>query len=68
MDGWLGGALGWLCGALGVAKFLLAGWCILELWRKGRSVPELWSIDWLDIVYRLKREFGVTIAAGDFEG
>jgi hypothetical protein len=41
-------------------------WCLLELFRKWRSVPEFWGLDWVDIVYRLEREFKVSVAADDF--
>jgi hypothetical protein len=32
-----------------------------------RNASELWGIDWLDILYRLNREFGVVLTAADFE-
>jgi hypothetical protein len=63
MDEWLG----WVCGAVAAMQFIAACWCFLELHRKWRSVPELWGVDWLDIVYRMEREFGITLTAADFE-
>jgi hypothetical protein len=58
--------LGWICGGL-AALYLIAGcWCLIELLRKWRSAPELWGIDWLDIVYRLERAFGVALTGADF--
>ena len=64
----LGCLLGWACVAVAVAKMLAGWWCLVELRRRWRSVPELWSVDWLDIVYRLERDLGVTLTAADFEG
>jgi hypothetical protein len=67
MGEWLGWVLGWACGAAVAMQFVAACWCFLELHRNWRSVPELWGVDWLDVVYRLEWEFGVTLAAVDFE-
>jgi hypothetical protein len=64
----MGEWLGWVCWAVAAMQFLAACWSFLELHRKWRSVPELWGVDWLDIVYRLEREFRVTLTAVDFEG
>jgi hypothetical protein len=64
---WLWWRLGYLCGAFVVVKLLGTLWCFTELRRKWRSVPELWALDWLDIVYRVEHEFGVTLVAADFE-
>jgi hypothetical protein len=60
--------LGSACLGFTVVKLIGGLWCLLEFQRKWRPVPELWSIDWLGIVYRLEREFGVTITAADFAG
>jgi hypothetical protein len=51
---------------LAVAKFLLGAWCLLELYRHWRSAPELWGIDWLDVVWRLERGFRVDLTEADF--
>jgi len=63
---WLGPAFGYTCMALAVLKFVAGGWCLIELRRKWRAVPELWGIDWLDITYRVERAFRVTVTAADF--
>jgi hypothetical protein len=68
MDDWLWCFLGWLCVCLCTAKAVFGCWCLIELRRKWRAVPELWSIDWLDIVFRVKRDLNVTLVASDFEG
>jgi hypothetical protein len=34
---------------------------------KWRAARELWSVDWLDIVYRAEKEFGIAITVTDFE-
>ncbi len=47
------------------AKVVIVAWAIIELRRK--SVPELWGIDWLDILHRLEQEFGVVFSRTDFE-
>jgi acyl carrier protein len=41
-------------------------WCLLELRRNWRSAPELWGLDWLDVVWRLERELGVHLTGADF--
>jgi acyl carrier protein len=56
-----------VCGALVVAQILGVITCLFRLRRTWRSAPELWSLDWLDIVYRIESEFGVVLAAADFE-
>jgi hypothetical protein len=66
MGEWLGWAIGSICGAFIVFKFVAGAWCLIDLRRKWRAVPELWGVDWLDIVYRVEREFGVSLTAGDF--
>jgi hypothetical protein len=63
MDEWLG----WVCGAVAAMQCLAACWCFVELHRKWRSVPELWGVNWLDIAYRMEREFGITLTEADFE-
>jgi hypothetical protein len=54
--------------AFTAAKVVAVCWCLVALRQKWRSVPELRAADWLAIVYRLEREFGVTLTATDFEG
>jgi hypothetical protein len=49
-----------------IAQILGKAWCLLQLRRHWRSAPELWGIDWLDIVFRLEREFGVRLTGTDF--
>ena len=48
----MGEWLKWICGSLCVAAAVLqiAGvvWVLFELRRKWRTVPELWSRDWLE--------------------
>jgi hypothetical protein len=68
MSEWLLGILGSLCVLFAVAKTLGDIWCLIELCRKWKGAFELWGIDWLDIVYRLKRAFGVALTAADFAG
>jgi hypothetical protein len=53
---------------LAAAKILGGIWCLVELCRKWRGTRELWSLDWLDIVFRVEREFGVVLTAADFVG
>jgi hypothetical protein len=64
--------LGWVVGALLTAFMLLRVfgtiWCLIDLRRHWRGVPELWGVDWLDVVYRVEREFGVRLSAADFAG
>ncbi len=67
MPTWLDWLLSYACPAAAVLCFLGAFWVLWNCFRKWRSVPELWSIDWLDIIDRVKREFGVTLTAADFE-
>jgi hypothetical protein len=47
-------------------KIVATLWGLMQLRREWRSVPELWSLDWLDIVYRLESQFSVTLAEADF--
>jgi hypothetical protein len=68
MGEWLWWVLGSLFGLFAVVKLLGGIWCLVELCRKWRGAFELWGIDWLDIVYRLEREFGVSLTAADFAG
>ena len=65
MGEWLWCLLGWLCAACAAVKLIGFCWFLVELRRKWRSIPELWSIDWLDIVCRLELEFEVTLTAAD---
>jgi hypothetical protein len=58
--------LGLAFGLFAAVKFAAVGWCMLELHRKWRSIPELWGLDWLDIVCRLERTYGVLVTAADF--
>ena len=62
----LGWGLGSVCVAFALFKFVGGIWCVSILHRKWRSVPELWGLDWLDIVDRVEREFGVELVAADF--
>ena len=68
MGEWLWWVLGSICGLFAVLKLLLGIWCLVELCRKWRGASELWGIDWVDIVYRLEREFGASLTAADFAG
>ena len=66
MSEWLGWAFGSVCVAIAVLKLAAGVWCLVELRRKWRAVPELWGVDWLDVVCRLERAFGVKLTAADF--
>jgi hypothetical protein len=66
MGEWLWLVLGSLFGLFAFVKILGGIWCLVELGRKWRGAFELWGIDWLDIVYRLERDFGVSLTAADF--
>src|SRR5262245_46271235 len=69
MGEWLWWVFSSLCGMFHVIQLIGVCWLLIELRRrKWHFVPELRGIDWLDIVYRLQREFGVTITAGNFNG
>jgi hypothetical protein len=68
MNEWLWHVSGSICGVFAALQFIGGLWFMLEMRRKWRSVPELWSIDWLDIVYRLQREFRIKFTGTDFEG
>ncbi len=72
MGEWSGYVCGSVCVSLAVLlavmQFIGGIWCFIEFRRKWRSVPELWTIDWLDIVHRVEREFRVMLSAADFEG
>ncbi|QJW93762.1 hypothetical protein [Frigoriglobus tundricola] len=68
MGEWLRWAFGWACGALAVLKFAAGLWCWVELRRKWLELPELWGVDWLDIVFRVERAFGMPLTAADFAG
>lgn len=57
--------LGWLCMALPVLQVIGVVWCLFDLRRK--SVPELWGLDWLDVLYRIEHEFGAAFERSDFE-
>ena len=41
-------------------------WCLVEFRRNWRKASELWGMDWVDIVYRLKGQFGVSLTDTDF--
>src|SRR5262245_53500926 len=62
----LGWVFGCLCIGFVLGKVVGLAWCLVELRRKWRGVAELWGIDWLDVVYRIEREFGVGLSATDF--
>src|SRR5262245_9126801 len=66
MAEWLAYLFGWGCGALAVLKAAAGAWLLAELVRKWRATPGLWGIDWLDIGFRLEREFGVALSGTDF--
>ncbi len=68
MKEWLWHVFGPICGVFAALQFIGGLWFMLEMRRKWRSVPELWSIDWLDIVYRLEREFRIKLTGTDLEG
>src|SRR5262245_44197833 len=59
---------GWLCSglfaALAVLQFLGGLYCWYSLCRK--SVPALWSIDWIDVLFRLEKEFRICFCSDDF--
>jgi acyl carrier protein len=50
-----------------VVQIILKATCILALLRHWQSVPELWGIDWMDVVWRLERELRVKLTGSDFE-
>ena len=52
---------------LAIVQITGSAWCHLVLRRHWRSVPELWGIDWLDVVWRLEQEFEVDLKGSDFE-
>ncbi|MBV9121805.1 MAG: hypothetical protein JO112_00420 [Planctomycetes bacterium] len=58
---------GSICAVLAVLKLCGTIWCSVELHRNWQGCPELWALDWLDIVYRVQREFGVALTASDFD-
>jgi hypothetical protein len=66
MGEWLGGLLWWVFVFLAILQIALRVWCLIELQRKWRSLPELWGLDWLDVVYRVQRALGVPLTAADF--
>jgi len=53
--------------AVAVVGITLNASCLLVLRRHWRSVPELWGIDWLDVVWRLEQELKVELTGSDFE-
>jgi hypothetical protein len=67
MNQWFEWVLGSICGLLAVLQFLAVIWCQVALRRKWRTTPEFWTIDWLGIVARIEREFGVALTVADFE-
>ena len=66
MGEYLSWTLGSLCIAMAVLKVVGGVWCWVELRRKWRATPELWGIDWLDIVFRVESVFGAPLTTGDF--
>jgi hypothetical protein len=58
---------GFVCVAIAVLKVIATVWILIDLNRKWRTIPELWGVDWLDIVYRIERAFGVSLTASDFQ-
>lgn len=67
MGDWIGYVFGSICGLIAVLQFLMGVYFMIEINRKWRNVPEFWSIDWVDIVLRLKHTFGVVLTGSDFE-
>jgi hypothetical protein len=65
MAEWVWLALGGVCLTFAVVKVVGTCWCLFDL-RKWRATPELWGVDWLDVVYRIEAVFAVTLTAADF--
>ena len=66
----MGEWLGWTCVAIMMAlpiMQLVGRIFSIKFRREWRAVLELWCLDWLDINVRVEREFGVELAAPDFE-
>jgi hypothetical protein len=68
MGQWLERAMFFVCAALAIVQCIGFIWCTVERRRKWRAAPELWGLDWLDIVYRVEREFSITLVGADFGG
>lgn len=68
MADWLCSGFIWLCVIFAIFQVIGRIWLGLYLYRHWRTVPELWCLDWADIVFRLERDFGVTLSSTDFEG
>jgi hypothetical protein len=62
----LGWVLGFICCLFATIKILGGIWCLVEWRRNWRGAFELWGVDWLVIVYRLRVEFGVALTDADF--
>jgi len=65
MSDLLFGVLDWLCGGLAAIQFVAGLICLYSLCRK--SVPELWGINWIDILFRLERDFQLEFHPSDFQ-
>jgi hypothetical protein len=57
---------GTICMSLIAAQIISLIWCAIELRKNWWSTSEFWGVDWLDIVCRVEREFGVSLTAADF--
>jgi hypothetical protein len=66
MGEWVQYLAGSICLLLAAAQLAAGLWAFTEL-RKRRSVPEFFGLDWLDIVFRVERQFGVSLTVRDFE-
>ncbi len=68
MGEWVTWILGSVCAAIAVLQGVGLVWVLIELHRKWRTAPPLWGLDWLDVVYRVDREFGLVLTGVDFDG
>jgi hypothetical protein len=62
----------WLCYLFIGVVFLAAVFqhvgMLYAIWAlRTKAVPCLWGIDWLDVVWRLERRFGICLDATDFQ-
>jgi hypothetical protein len=60
---------GWLCVGPVMALWLVQVVSLLYCWHalRQKSPRILWCIDWIDILFRLEREFGITFCPSDFQ-
>jgi hypothetical protein len=68
MEKWFAWIVGALCGFIAIFKVLGGFVCLVALYRKWSGVSDLWAIDWLDVVFRMEREFGISLTGDDFAG